>query len=119
MEKSLGNHLEPLLAARRPVSFDQPTGLGSTTFRGHPAANADGAAGSHRRSGWRFSLAGAWPETPDARETCYSAGFTYRRRIHRDWLFLDITPGVDFPRTEAYAAQPYIGIKFEAIFGGE
>jgi hypothetical protein len=70
---------------------------------------------SPRRS-WRLSVAGSWPETPHTSEANYSTIFTYRQLIHRNWLFLDIAPGVEFPQENDYQANAFITAKFEIIF---
>ena len=70
---------------------------------------------SPRRS-WRLSVAGVWPETPHTSKAYYSTIFTYRQLLHRNWLFLDIAPGVEFPQENDYQANTFITAKFEIIF---
>ncbi|MBM9537554.1 hypothetical protein [Desulfobulbus alkaliphilus] len=70
---------------------------------------------SPRRS-WRLVLAGTWPESPHTTAANYSTILTYRQRLHRDWLFLDIAPGVEFPQENNYHANALITAKFEVIF---
>ena len=47
----------------------------------------------------------------------YLLRVSHRQRIHRDWLFLEIEPGLDFFREDSYKTIPLIHIKFEIIFG--
>ncbi len=47
----------------------------------------------------------------------YLARLSYRRRVHRDWLFLEVEPGLDFFREDNYAMTPLINIKLEVIIG--
>jgi hypothetical protein len=70
---------------------------------------------SPRRS-WRLNIAGSWPETPHTSKANYSTIFTYRQLLHRQWLFLDIAPGVEFPQENDYKANSFIAAKFEIIF---
>lgn len=70
---------------------------------------------SPRRS-WRLNIAGSWPETPHTSQANYSTIFTYRQLLHRQWLFLDIAPGVEFPQENDYKANAFIAAKFEVIF---
>ncbi len=73
---------------------------------------------SLRRS-WRLEASGNWPETPSAREIQYKVEWAYRQIVHRDWLFVELAPGVEFPQTEGYAAQPFMVLKFEVVFQKE
>lgn len=70
---------------------------------------------SPRRS-WRLSVAGAWPETPHTSKANYSTIFTYRQLLHRNWLFLDVAPGVEFPQENDYQANTFITAKIDIIF---
>lgn len=54
---------------------------------------------------------------PDARVDNYTVRFVYRQRVHREWLFLEIEPGVDWPRDRNYEATPFVNVKFDIIFG--
>ena len=47
----------------------------------------------------------------------YLLRVTHRRRIHRDWLFLEIEPGLDLFREDDYKATPLINIKLEIVIG--
>lgn len=71
---------------------------------------------SHRR-GFLWEVGGIWPELPTPAETMYYAEFTYRQRLHKDWLFLEVAPGVDFRRSRDYKANPGIAVRLETIFG--
>lgn len=54
---------------------------------------------------------------PYATVDLYSARATWRQRIYRDWLYLEIEPGVDFPREKDFDAVPLLGIRFDVILG--
>ncbi len=71
------------------------------------------------RRAYRLTFSGTWPETPHAHEANYSATFTYRQLIHSRWLFVELTPGLEFPQKRDYACAPCINVKFETIFGDE
>lgn len=47
----------------------------------------------------------------------YLARVSYRKRVHRDWLFLEIEPGLDFFREDDFKASPLINIKLEIVIG--
>lgn len=70
-----------------------------------------------RRRAYRFDIGGVWPESPDVTEANYFINFTSRRRVHRDWLYLEIKPGVEFPQERDYEPAFYIAVQFDIIFG--
>ena len=47
----------------------------------------------------------------------YLIRFTYRQRVLRDWLFLEIEPGLDFFREDRYRTAPLIEVKFDILAG--
>ncbi len=47
----------------------------------------------------------------------YLARVAYRKRVHRDWLFLEIEPGLDFFREDDFKTTPLINIKLEIVIG--
>jgi len=67
------------------------------------------------RRAFRFYISGTWPESPHTREANYVFGAVYRQRIHRDWLFMEISPSLEFPQADDYAINPIVELKFEII----
>jgi len=47
----------------------------------------------------------------------YLVRVAYRQRVHRDWLFLEIEPGLDFFREDDFEMTPLINIKLEIVIG--
>ncbi len=47
----------------------------------------------------------------------YLVRVVYRKRVHRDWLFLEIEPGLDFFREDDFKMTPLINIKLEIVIG--
>ncbi len=47
----------------------------------------------------------------------YLVRIPYRQRIHRDWLFLEIEPGLDFFREDNYEIAPLINLKLDILIG--
>jgi hypothetical protein len=70
-----------------------------------------------RQRAIRWDIGGVWPESPGPEETRYYTSLTYRRLVFSDWIFLEITPGVEFPQTHDYEAKFFGSIKFDFIFG--
>lgn len=42
----------------------------------------------------------------------------YRRNLYKDILFMDITPGINFPKQWSFRRTPFIFIGLEMLFGG-
>ncbi len=52
----------------------------------------------------------------------YVTGFqlapTYRRNVYREILYLDLTPGLNFPKEWSFRRTPFIFVQLELLFGG-
>lgn len=48
----------------------------------------------------------------------YRIAFTYRRNLYHQWMYLDVTPGLDFPKFWSFRRTPFIFFQLEALFGG-
>ena len=66
--------------------------------------------------GWGIALSAEGDTRPSAVTENYRMAFKYRRAIHRDWLFLEVEPAIDFFREDNYRASPGITFQIEAIF---
>ncbi len=50
--------------------------------------------------------------------TNYQLAPTYRRNLYRELLYLDFTPGLNFPKEWSFRRTPFIFIQLELLFGG-
>lgn len=73
--------------------------------------------GAH--SGYAWTATGRWPGTPDAQNASYAVAFAYRLLIYRNWLFMEVSPGVEFLQISGYEPDPFIGCRFEVVFNDE
>lgn len=48
----------------------------------------------------------------------YGLSFTYRRNLYRNWLYLDLNPGLDFPKEWSFRRTPFFTAQLEFLFGG-
>lgn len=48
----------------------------------------------------------------------YRIATTYRRNLYKQWIYMDLTPGLDFPKKWSFRRTPFIAIQLEALFGG-
>ena len=61
---------------------------------------------------------GAFGRTkPTLEATTYTLALRYRRRIHRDWMILEIRPQISYPRDHRYDPVPSLTLQLEAYFG--
>lgn len=65
--------------------------------------------------GTRLGISGVLE--PSARVENYTARLVYRKRVHRNWMFLELEPGVDFPRDRDFQTTGFFNIKLDIIFG--
>jgi hypothetical protein len=48
----------------------------------------------------------------------YFIRFPYRQRIHSNWMFLELEPGVIFPNDRDFKATPLVILRVDMLFGG-
>lgn len=49
--------------------------------------------------------------------TAYSAAFRYRRRMHRDWLLLEVRPQLIYAEATGFRPVPSLTVQLEVFFG--
>jgi hypothetical protein len=49
--------------------------------------------------------------------TNYTLSPTYRRNLYHHWIYLDVTPGLDFPKEWSFRRTPFIFMQLEVLFG--
>ncbi len=67
-------------------------------------------------SSYKTGVLASWPETPHGGKDLYAVATGYRRLLYGDWLFLEISPGIEFAAERDYAANPYIVTMLEITF---
>lgn len=55
-------------------------------------------------------------EKKGSRITNYYTKAAYRRRLYKDWLFYEMTPGIEFQRIEDFSPNPFISFRLEILF---
>jgi hypothetical protein len=53
---------------------------------------------------------------PHGEVSDYVALMSYRQRLRREWIFLEVTPQLHFPKDKAYAASPAISFRLGVLF---
>lgn len=56
---------------------------------------------------------------PELHDTAYSVAVSYRRKMYKDWLVLELRPEVVYPRDRDFRAVPFLVVQLEAYFGGK
>jgi hypothetical protein len=70
-----------------------------------------------RKEAYRVRARALGETSPSTVVTEYQLGFRYRRLIHRDWLYIDVEPALEFPREDGYDISPAVTVQVEANFG--
>lgn len=47
----------------------------------------------------------------------YRLAVTYRRNLYHQWVYMDLVPGLDFPKQWSFRRTPFIFIQLEFLFG--
>lgn len=88
--------------------------------------NSDGLQGGQTFQYFRYlsgrraiglKLGAFGPLEPSAYVETYSAHLVWRRRVHRQWLFLELEPGIDWPRDRNFDATAIFRVKLDIIIG--
>ena len=54
---------------------------------------------------------------PDTQETAYVLLMKYRNRLHKDWVFFEVSPQLNFPRTDDFRRNASLLLRLEILFG--
>lgn len=54
---------------------------------------------------------------PKLEETAYVLLMRYRYKLHREWMFFEITPQLNFPRTDEFNLNALLLFRLETLFG--
>ena len=55
---------------------------------------------------------------PKLEETAYVLLMRYRYRLHKDWIFFEVIPQLNFPKTDSFKLNPMLLLRLELLFGG-
>jgi len=69
------------------------------------------------RSALVYQLSVLGTNQPAYTETAYILLLRYRYRLHRDWIFLEATPQLNFPKTDDFKMNPALFLRLEMLFG--
>lgn len=69
------------------------------------------------RDSYAFRSSINWDTHPGFHMTSYGQSVAYRRRLHKQWLFMEIEPGINWPDDRDFRTTPWIRFKLEVVFG--
>lgn len=70
---------------------------------------------SRRAIAYQFATSGK--SKPEAHVTNHQLSVRLRQQIHRDWLFLELNPQINFPKDKQFHAVKSISFTLEFLFG--
>lgn len=96
--------------------------ISKVTWRDHergvsPEQALEVLADPQRNWAQAFRIRGYWPETPRTEKAVYSGEWVLRRNLHRDWLFVELRPGIEFSQEDEFKSNPFVTLVVECIFG--
>lgn len=73
----------------------------------------------NERSAWLYQASVIGITEPEAQETAYVLLARYRYRLHRDWVYFEVTPQLNFPKADGFKHEASLLFKLEMLFGGK
>jgi len=70
-----------------------------------------------RRTAYAFELGAFAPSDHSLNQDVYSITVRARRQIHRDWLYLEVTPQILYQEANGFTAENSLMLQLEALFG--
>lgn len=70
-----------------------------------------------KRRALSYSLQAVGINKPTFHINNYIASINYRQLLHKDWLFLQVTPSLSFPETRQWKEEYALFVRLEAVFG--
>jgi len=70
------------------------------------------------RSALLYQVAAIGVSEPQVQATEYVALFLYRYRLHRSWMFFEVSPQLHFPRARNFESSPQLNLRLEMLFDG-
>lgn len=68
------------------------------------------------RSALLYQVAVIGVSEPQVQATEYVALFLYRYRLHRSWMFFEVSPQLHFPKVKNFQLSPQLNLRLEMLF---
>jgi len=68
------------------------------------------------RSALLYQASAIGVSNPQYQVTEYVISILYRYRLHRDWMFFELSPQLHFPKIDNFRSSPTLGMRLEILF---
>lgn len=68
------------------------------------------------RTALLYQVSAMGVSNPQLQATDYVAFMLYRYRLHRKWIFFEVSPQMHFPRAQKYQFSPALSLRLEMLF---
>jgi hypothetical protein len=68
------------------------------------------------RNALLYQISAIGVSSPHTQVTDYVLLVLYRYRVHRDWMFLEVSPQLHFPKEQNYRRSPMLSMRLEMLF---
>ncbi len=69
------------------------------------------------RNALLYQLSMLGDDNPKLKETAYVLLMRYRYKLHREWMYFEVTPQLSFPRTDDFRMNGSLLFRLEMLFG--
>lgn len=66
-----------------------------------------------------YNIGTYWISHPHLQTERYYASIDYRQRIHKDWLFIEVSPTLSYARDNDFETDRSVMLKLEMVFGNK
>ena len=70
----------------------------------------------NERTAWLYQASVIGVSQPQSQVTGYVLLTNYRYRLHRDWLFIELSPQLHFPKAQNYRLNPLLLMRLQILF---
>jgi hypothetical protein len=69
----------------------------------------------NERTALLYQISAVGVSQPQTQVTDYVILMTYRYRLHREWLYLEVSPQIHYPQVEGYQISPLLSLRLEVL----
>jgi len=70
----------------------------------------------NERSALMYQASAIGVSNPQVQVTEYAMVMLYRYRLHRDWIFIELSPQLHFPKADNFKSNPSLSMRMEMLF---
>jgi hypothetical protein len=73
----------------------------------------------NERSAYLYQASVIGVDKPKLEETAYVLLMRYRYRLHKEWIFFEVSPQLHFPRTDDFKLNALLLLRLEVLVGAK